>query len=98
MPRLGDSENPAIAWLVTLSAATALVCAPVPAAYLLAGLTLVLMTAVSIAPFRPWHAAILGISVEIVYFLWQRVISSLPEVRTGDYIFLTLVTVAATCI
>lgn len=95
MPTLGGSENPALAWFVTVAVAAAVIAAPLPGVYVLGGLALVVMTAMSIAPFSPWHAAALGLSVEIVYFLWERVISSLPRDRAGDYIFLTLVTVAA---
>jgi signal transduction histidine kinase len=98
MKRRDTSENPTMEWFLAAATATAVLCVPLPANYVLAVVTLVVLTAVAVIPFRPWHALALGIVVEIVYFLSQWVISSAFPQRTGHYIFLTLLTVAATAI
>jgi signal transduction histidine kinase len=92
-------ENPAVAWVVSAVAAAALLCAPLAPAYILAGVTLLILTAVSTVPFRPWHGAALGATTEIVYFLSERWgISSIPPARIGYYIFLALLTAVATLV
>jgi len=97
MPRL-NPENPAIAWPVALACVSAVLFAPVPPAYVLAGLTLAIMTAVSLAPFRPWHTLALGLAAEIVYILSRRVIPFNSGESDGQYVFLALVTIFATAI
>jgi signal transduction histidine kinase len=91
--------NPAIAWCLAAAAAAGVLCVPLPAPYVLGAVTLVLLTAVALAPFRSWHAAALGLSVEIVYFLSsQWAISSIDAQRTGYYIFFGLLTAVATAV
>jgi signal transduction histidine kinase len=54
---------------------------------------------VAVVPFKPWHAALLGLTTEIVYFLsvhWG--ISSIFGQSVGNYSYLTLVSLVATAI
>jgi signal transduction histidine kinase len=93
------SEKIAVAWAASLAAAAVVFCVPLPPAFVLAGVTLLILTAVAIIPFRPWHAGALGLFTEIVYFLLEHWgVSSIPPPRTGYYIFLALVTVVAVAI
>src|ERR1700678_141297 len=93
---LGGSENPTIAWFAAVIAAAAVSCVPMPAAYVLAALTLLVMTAVALVPWLPWHAAALGFTIEIVYFLAQRLVPFTRVDSVGNYVFLTVVTIFAT--
>jgi signal transduction histidine kinase len=92
----GVTENLAMAWLAVLAAVTAVLWAPLPAAYVLAAVTLLVTAAVAMVPFRPWHVLALGLAIEIVYFLsGQWGISSLIGERIGYYIFWALLTAVA---
>jgi signal transduction histidine kinase len=99
MEQLVNSEKPVAGWVVSAASAAAVLCAPLPPGYILAGVTLLILTAVAIVPFRPWQAAALGVTTGIVYFLSEHWgISSIPSRCTGCYIFLGLVTTAATLV
>jgi signal transduction histidine kinase len=94
-----NPPNPAVAWCIAAAAAAGVLCVPLPAPYVLGAVTLLVLTAVALVPFRPWHTAALGCAVEIVYFLsaqWE--ISSLDAGRSGYYIFFGLLTAVATAI
>lgn len=94
-----NPPNTAVAWCVAAAAAAGVLCVPLPASYVLGAVTLLVLTAVALVPFRPWHAAALGCTVEIVYFLSaQGEISSINAGRTGYYIFFGLLTAVATAI
>lgn len=95
----GDLKNPATAWWVAAAAASSILWAPLPPGYILAAITLVVMTAVALIPFRPQHALALGLMIEIVYFLsgqWE--VSSIAAQRVGYYIFLAVLTAVAVAI
>jgi signal transduction histidine kinase len=69
--------------------------------YILAGLTLITLTAVATAPLLPWHTLALGLSVEGVYILsawlhggWE-ITSGLPHENAHE-VFLFLLTLLAT--
>ena len=69
--------------------------------YILTAVTLVIMTAVVVLPMLPWHAFVLGLSVEGVYIFscWTAarlgMASSLPH-REAQDVFLILLTILAT--
>ncbi len=66
---------------------------------MLAGVTLVVLAAVALVPFKPWHAFGLGVTTEAMYFVARYwVISSVSGQGEGSYIFLAILTIVATAI
>ena len=69
--------------------------------YVLTGITLVVLTAVASVPMLPWHALVLGLSIEGMYILSRAEAARggnpvSPAYRDAHYIFLLLLTILAT--
>jgi len=69
--------------------------------YILAGITLLVLTAVATVPLLPWHALTLGLAVEGMYIL-SASLHGMPEIPAGlphanaHHVFLFLLTLLAT--